>query len=53
MAESELKRNYDNPKMLLYMGDISRDMKYYKDAWKVSGKKYSKAKVSLGYFYFY
>jgi len=35
------------------MGDITRNIKYYKDSWKVSGKKYAKAKVSLGYHYFY
>ena len=39
--------------MLLYMGDITQNIQYYKDSWKVSDKKYSKAKVSLGYHYYY
>jgi len=44
---------HTNPKMLNMYGDLCQDESYYKKAWKVSEKKYAKAKRSLARVHFY
>lgn len=41
------------PKLLCIYGELTKDIKHFKAAWKKSGKKYARAQRSLGKAYFY
>ncbi|KAL4464810.1 hypothetical protein ABPG74_011371 [Tetrahymena malaccensis] len=48
-----IQKQNPTPKLLCIYGELTKDIKYFKQAWKLSGKKFARAQRSLGRAYFY
>ena len=42
----------EDPKLLCLLGDVRGDKRFYENAWKLSGNRFSRAMRSLGSYYF-
>ena len=51
LTRQQLAEN-ETPKLYCILGDNTQDITYYEKAWELSGKTYSRAMKSLGYYYF-
>jgi len=43
-----MKRSVRRPRLLCVLGDVTRDISHFETAWNESGKRYTRAKRSLG-----
>jgi len=49
LIEDRLKEDPDSPKLLCAYGDVTRDDKYYHEAWEKSGHRYGRAQRNLAW----
>ncbi len=52
LIRKQLEDFPDSPKFLCLLGDVTSNIQFYNEAWEKSGKKYARAKRSLGSYYF-
>ncbi len=53
LAEKLLASGVETPQLLFLMGDITKDINYYKKSWKISKRRFYRSQKALARIYFY